>query len=368
MAALRQPLSPSTVEEESGIRVSISTLAGEEIVIIRPIGDTIRALKHSLELDRGFSQRQQRIFQRNAELEDTAELRSAHGRFVYKDVGVNHVTIDAPCAHLACCSRCFCDGCVRIRSSNDDDDAAESTRTVALELLVDETQEELHTSLRLMLVGERGVGKTATMFRYVHGDYIEQDLQGGSFSVDIDQKTKQLHTDDGHNLKLEIWCIAAGSNYHDLAMEYVRSAHGVLILYDVMDELSFEMARNLVLSVVNMRNRDPAMPFVLVGNKQDLQRAPLLSTESPPPVSAATARSFAEEHGGEFMEISAQEGANVDEVFAALATKAMEAELQRNTPGRAIDLHQGAARPPRIICEIRMCCRTETIAMPCSIL
>jgi Ras-related protein Rab-1A len=357
------------------MRVSIRTVAGDEFVIIRQIGDTIRALKCRLELDRGFPQRQQRIFQRNVELEGTAELRSKNGKLAYEDAdhSTNHIKIESACWGACCGSCCLFEGCIRIRSShtNDRDATGADSGTVTLDLLLDDTGflEELHSTIRLVLVGGKGVGKTATMFRYVHGDYTDQDLQGAP--LNFNHKTKDLTDDDGRNIKLEIWDTRT-DNHNDLAMQYVRSAHGVLVFYDVVDSSSFALVRNLVQEVVETRrNREPAMPFILVGNKQDLLAEELDAEPSlrPPPVSAADAQSLAEEYGGDFMEISAADNLNVDELFTTIAKKAMARELQRNTRGRtgAIDLN-ATPRPPRIICEIRTCCRTETVALPCSIL
>jgi GTPase SAR1 family protein len=66
-----------------------------------------------------------------------------------------------------------------------------------------------------------------------------------------------------------------GEEYTALLEQFVRDSHGFLIVYSITDRQSFEKAREFrekVLKVKRDLGETGDIPFVLVGNKLDLEK------------------------------------------------------------------------------------------------
>lgn len=89
---------------------------------------------------------------------------------------------------------------------------------------------------------------------------------------------------------------------------------GIIIVYDVCDENSFESVKKWF-QTVNQHAKDDAQLF-LVGNKADDQDSRQVSTKQ--------GELLAQELGIPFLEASAKSGTNVSEVFLQLASIILE--------------------------------------------
>eukprot|EP00963_Diacronema_lutheri_P006970 scaffold625_cov324-Pavlova_lutheri.AAC.4 len=150
-----------------------------------------------------------------------------------------------------------------------------------------------------------GAGKSSLVRRFVKGqffDYQESTI-GAAFS------TKTLPE---HNVKFEIWDTAGQERYHSLAPMYYRGAAAAIIVYDISSTESFERAKSWVKEL--QRQGNPNMVMALAGNKADL-------AETSRKVSVEDAQQYAEENGLFFMETSAKDAQNVNELFEEVARK-----------------------------------------------
>jgi len=156
-----------------------------------------------------------------------------------------------------------------------------------------------------VLLGDMGAGKSSLVRRFVKGqffDYQESTI-GAAFS------TKTLPE---HNVKFEIWDTAGQERYHSLAPMYYRGAAAAIIVYDISSTESFERAKSWVKEL--QRQGNPNMVMALAGNKADL-------AETSRKVSVEDAQQYAEENGLFFMETSAKDAQNVNELFEEVARK-----------------------------------------------
>ena len=89
-------------------------------------------------------------------------------------------------------------------------------------------------NIKLLLIGDSGVGKTCLMLRYA------QDMFSPTFitTVGIDYKYKFV-TIDGKKIRLEIWDTAGQERFKAITRSYLRGAQGILLTYDVTDRKSF---------------------------------------------------------------------------------------------------------------------------------
>lgn len=86
-----------------------------------------------------------------------------------------------------------------------------------------------------MLLGETGVGKSSLLYRYSEGEF-KSDLIG---TAGVDHKMKNIEH-FGHSVKIQMWDTAGQVRYRPLANTYYKMSAGIVLVYDVTDEHSFD--------------------------------------------------------------------------------------------------------------------------------
>ena len=107
---------------------------------------------------------------------------------------------------------------------------------------------------------------------------------------------------------------------------YFRNVHGVIMVYDVTNQLSFQNVElwNEEIQRFSKHMAKGMTKIVLVGNKSD--------SESQRTVSCEEGEKLADKHGFEFIETSAKTGENVDEIRQLLAQQLLNAKIRENQP------------------------------------
>ncbi|KHN40548.1 Ras-related protein RABD2a [Glycine soja] len=157
---------------------------------------------------------------------------------------------------------------------------------------------------KLLLIGDSGVGKSCLLLRFADDSYIESYIS----TIGVDFKIRTVEQ-DGKTIKLQIWDTAGQERFRTITSSYYRGAHGIIIVYDVTDEESFNNVKQW-LSEID-RYASDNVNKLLVGNKCDLEANRAVSYE--------TAKAFADEIGIPFMETSAKDATNVEQAFMAMA-------------------------------------------------
>ncbi|KAL0452606.1 UNVERIFIED_CONTAM: Ras-related protein RABD2a [Sesamum latifolium] len=125
-------------------------------------------------------------------------------------------------------------------------------------------------------------------------------------TIGVDFKIRTVEQ-DGKTIKLQIWDTAARTI--TITSSYYRGAHGIIIVYDITDQESFNNVKQW-LSEID-RYASESVNKLLVGNKSDLADKRAVPYES--------AKAFADEIGIPFMETSAKNATNVEQAFMAMA-------------------------------------------------
>ncbi|WRX11075.1 Small GTPase - like 10 [Theobroma cacao] len=157
---------------------------------------------------------------------------------------------------------------------------------------------------KLLLIGDSGVGKSCLLLRFADDSYIESYIS----TIGVDFKIRTVEQ-DGKTIKLQIWDTAGQERFRTITSSYYRGAHGIIIVYDVTDQESFNNVKQWLNEID--RYASDNVNKLLVGNKCDLTANKVVSSE--------TAKAFADEVGIPFMETSAKDATNVEQAFMAMA-------------------------------------------------
>ena len=159
---------------------------------------------------------------------------------------------------------------------------------------------------KLVLLGESAVGKSAIVLRFAKGEFTEfQELTVGAAYV---ERTICL---DDTAVKIEIWDTGGSERFHAIAPMYYRGAHAAIVVYDITKAHTFARAMAWVRELQHQACSD--VVIALAGNKSDLAGRRT--------VEYLEAKEYAEANGLIFMETSAKESNNVNEIFLAIARK-----------------------------------------------
>ena len=163
---------------------------------------------------------------------------------------------------------------------------------------------------KILLLGDSEVGKSCFLMRYSDNIFVENYIA----TIGLDYKLKYVQLDSGETIKVQLWDTAGQDRYRTIAKNYYKGSHGILLLYDVTKENSFENIREWVQDI-REEVYEKAIIF-LIGNKIDKKDERKITTEQ--------GKTLAEEYNLPFFEASAKSGENVEEIFKNLYQKISE--------------------------------------------
>ena len=171
-------------------------------------------------------------------------------------------------------------------------------------------EERGNNNLKIVLVGEAGVGKTSIITQFID-NYFEEDLQastGASFSA------KNLVFDNGEKLRVEIWDTAGQERYRSLSKIFFQNSGAVVFVFDITRKSSFEEIKSYWIKQVKESVSNNIIK-VLAANKYDLFDREEVDEEE--------ARKFAEENNSLFFLTSAKSSIGINELFIGISKKFM---------------------------------------------
>jgi small GTP-binding protein len=182
--------------------------------------------------------------------------------------------------------------------------------------------------VRLIVIGESGVGKTQMMFQFTENSFQSDSLT----TVGVDFKAKTIVI-EGVAHKIQIWDTAGQERFRNITEAYYRKGHGIAIVYDVSHRDTFTTLPTWFDAVRSKCEGLGPIPIVLIGNKSDLE----------PAVSMEEGFQLAQEHDVHFFQTSAKDGSNIEEAFTDLATQAAKvlAEKDKGGAGGEVELASG---------------------------
>ena len=174
----------------------------------------------------------------------------------------------------------------------------------------DNTSESVY---KVLLLGDSKVGKTCFLMRYTDNTFQEMHMS----TIGLDYRLKSMTLKSGKNVKVQIWDTAGQDRFRAITKNYYKGAHGIILIYDVTNQLSFDNVSNWINQI--KEEASDKVTIFLVGNKIDDVENRKIQTES--------GKNLAENFQLQFYETSAKTGENVEKTFQALVEKIDEISL-----------------------------------------
>ncbi len=166
---------------------------------------------------------------------------------------------------------------------------------------------------KVLLLGDSTVGKTCFLMRYTDNTFQEIHMS----TIGLDYRLKSMTLKSGKNVKVQIWDTAGQDRFRAITKNYYKGAHGIILIYDVTNQLSFDNVSNWINQI--KEEASDKVTIFLVGNKIDDVENRKIQTES--------GKNLAENFQLQFYETSAKTGENVEKTFQALVEKIDEISL-----------------------------------------
>ena len=153
------------------------------------------------------------------------------------------------------------------------------------------------------------MGKSSVILRYIE-DYFSGNMMS---SIGVDFKTKQIEIND-RLIKMQIWDTAGHEKFRTITTSYYKSAHAIIVLYDITDINTFEHVKNWMIDIDKFAKS--GVLRLLIGNKIDLNDNRQVTKEA--------GETLANKFGVNFFEVSAKDNININELFLETAKSLLE--------------------------------------------
>ena len=161
-------------------------------------------------------------------------------------------------------------------------------------------------TLKFIILGDSGVGKTNLLLRYVGESFSENYIA----TLGIDFKMKNIIYKD-LKISLQIWDTAGQERFRSITKSFLKGTDGIIFMYDISKKDSFLNLKNWIAEIDN--SKLPDVKFVICGNKIDLEENREVTEEMK--------KKLSKEFETDIIEISAKKGIKIEEPFDMLINK-----------------------------------------------
>jgi len=170
-------------------------------------------------------------------------------------------------------------------------------------------QQQKKIMLKIIVLGESGVGKTSLLVRYVQDKFTlnTKSTIGASFLQ------KRVDLDDGQVATCQIWDTAGQERFAGLGTQFFRGSDGVIFVYDITKRDTFEALeqwrKTFLIQAGEEGNEE--FPMLIIGNKIDLDDQRAVPTKE--------LQDWCKSHGNLIgLETSVKDCINVDKSFQTI--------------------------------------------------
>ena len=160
-------------------------------------------------------------------------------------------------------------------------------------------------TMRVITLGESGVGKTSIIRRYIHNIFDENNLS----TIGLNFSFKEVKLKNGKSINIKLIDTAGQEKYKALAKSYFKNVDAVLFVFSLNNQDSFDNMKNWINLFNDNHNGKEGIPKYLIGNKADEKRE----------VQKNMVDEFLSKNKYKYFETSAKDNNGIDELFQELS-------------------------------------------------
>ncbi|PWA87389.1 RAB GTPase [Artemisia annua] len=168
---------------------------------------------------------------------------------------------------------------------------------------------------KMVLIGDSAVGKTNLLSRFAKDEFYLDSKP----TIGVEFAYRNTKVGD-KTVKAQIWDTAGQERFRAITSSYYRGALGAMLVYDITRQGTFDNIKKWLHELREFGDRD--MVIVLVGNKTDLVDLREVDVED--------GQKLAQLENLCFMETSAKDNLNVEDVFLQMITKIYSIASQKS--------------------------------------
>ena len=167
------------------------------------------------------------------------------------------------------------------------------------------------SSIKFILIGDSGVGKTCLINQYSKQEFTEEHIT--TVTAGGDKQFKEIKVGN-KQVKLEIWDTAGQERYRAINKIFMNKAKIAAIVYDMTNQETFDNIKNWYNELKEINNTIEMIG--IIANKSDLYEEKVVSKEE--------GENYAKSINGFFYETSAMDYESVSNAFEGLTKKYVE--------------------------------------------
>ena len=182
------------------------------------------------------------------------------------------------------------------------------------------SKKEKNNKCRLLIIGDSKVGKTSFSSMYSKGTFNINYLS--TIGVELFSKDDII---DNETIHVELWDTAGSEKFNSLTKGFFGKAEGIMVMFDVTCQASFDNIRNWTESIKTHLSGDLNKNIVIIiGNKIDCVEREIKTNE---------AKNYCNELGFEYFETSAKKVQNVNSTIKYLVKQVIKNKNKNSVTG-----------------------------------
>ena len=173
----------------------------------------------------------------------------------------------------------------------------------------DDEEESKENFLKIVIVGQSSVGKTALINQYMNKIFIDAAIT----TIGTDKFIKVEKIND-IEIKLNIWDTAGQERFRSLSPLFLKGSHIVIMVYDITNKDSFDELETFWKEKI--KDNTSNIILGLAANKSDLYEREVVTIEE--------GKEFAKNNDAIFFETTAKNYESTRQLFIELVTKYIE--------------------------------------------
>uniref|UniRef100_A0A7S1PPW9 Uncharacterized protein n=1 Tax=Neobodo designis TaxID=312471 RepID=A0A7S1PPW9_NEODS len=197
------------------------------------------------------------------------------------------------------------------------------------------------SSIKVLLLGQSGVGKSSLMLRFADGTFSDEQAA----TIGVDFRVKAVDVEGVGPLKLQVWDTAGQERFRTLTKSYYRGAAAIVFVHDVSAPETLENVSHWMDEAEAFCAGRPVVKL-LVSNKIDKLVDPSEATDA-----REAASRYAREHRMLHFFCSAKTDEGVHAAFAEVAAQVAETDEFKNGTAKDSSVFAAGSRMPVSTCS-----------------